>query len=88
MQKRWMRVTAHSGANWEEYENLDRGGGLGFQGEESWLYLDPFQEVWVPVPFISKGYTQTRLNYLTLLKDIFPPKFFLFPLESNGMVNI
>lgn len=44
MQKRWMRVTVCSGANWEEYENLDHRR-LGFQGERSWLrfYLDPFQ---------------------------------------------
>lgn len=65
--KRWMRVTACSGANWEEYENRDHGR-LGLQGGE----LAPsIQEVWTPVPFISHHYHQTPLSDTALLKVIF-----------------
>lgn len=83
--KRWMRVTACSGANWEEYENLDRRR-WGSQGEGSWpgFYLSPLQWVWIPDPFISNGYNETLLgkqgfNYPTLLMGIFFSEKFFFP---------
>lgn len=94
MQKRWMRVTARSGANWEESENLDHRR-LGFSGRGG--------RAMVLFRSIPLGVDTIHSFPLTIIKhhrDMgFPlphtPKghFFLlnvfsFPLKYNAMVNI
>lgn len=71
-----MRVTACSGANWEEYENLDHGR-LGLQGERAGSIHS--RRCGLEVPFISHHYNQTPLNDTTLLKVIFSPLLKVFP---------
>lgn len=80
-----MRVTACSGANWEEYENPDHGR-LGLQGERAGSVHSP--RCGHEVPFISHRCHQTQLSGTPLLKVIFlllkafpfpPPKSVSFP---------